>query len=310
MADRFSQILFDCTWGDVRLHVSTIEDELGRAIAVHEFPDVDGGATEDLGKRLRRIRAQIVFFPLPNEPQDAFIDRFNAFQRLVNDNHAHDFAHPLTGGFSARIETARVSMNGDDRDWIAVDAAFIEDGTDPEVISGAAGLPEILDGSIDDVAAASANLSSALDAYNAGAGTSLSTDVGETAVETTSGWSPDVNFRDLQVQMEQLASQINDATEDLELTTDPRRWAIYDALNQLGAACVAAFEAASAVAPRIFEFTTRAPLPLLAIAQATYGAKEASARADELRSLNDIRNPALVPAGATLRGYVPTKKAA
>ena len=113
-ADRFIALI-----DDFPLDVETIRDGFEKAIAVYEYPYVDGADTEDLGHKARNIRLRCYFLGDQYESHKDFLSHLD--QRELFELH-----HPKYGLLAVRIPS--VSVNHDDRlDTAEIDIELIED---------------------------------------------------------------------------------------------------------------------------------------------------------------------------------------
>lgn len=284
----------------VVLDILSCEDSAGRALVEHKYPHRDGADTEDMGAEARTTSLRLCFFPHAKRP-----DPYGDFLRLVklkDQGKPQKFTHPLTGTYDARVREFSFTVDPAQRDTIMVTMTVIEHSTVRAVFEAAEGSP-LLSG-VEEVTAASANLSAALEAEE------LESTVGDECVEEVSTWAEDdLGVRDINLSVVALSNRISEETDRLDLATDIKRWPVLKAMHHLHHNVVRAAAVITARSPRFVEIRVDMTAPLLVIAARYYGASEAGDRAEQLSKLNVVRNPARVEAGTILKAQAKTAPA-
>lgn len=298
--DIWESLLFEASFGGIRIDVQSTSDANGRVLATHQSPHRDGAAVEDMGGEARVTRCRVIFFQVSDD--DDPHDRFAFFLAAKNRGATLTFVHPISGSYKAKIGQFDWSANADERGVIAVDCSFHEDADEPEIFGLGAGAPNL--SGVDEVDAAAASLSAAIDEVNAALGLELETDVGEQSLalaEELAAGGDDLTARDVNLKLVALSNEIQAATDELEVATDIDRYPIMVALSNLHYAVRRAADAVIEKTPRIIEIRVAAPTPLYTIAARTYGADEAEERFEQLIRLNSIRDPSVIPGGTVLK---------
>jgi prophage DNA circulation protein len=122
--DLWESILFEATFGGVRIDVQSTRDQLDRAVVEPELVHVDGAELQDKGGKARRTEARIIFFPVG--PGDDPMERLHRFIAL-KDAGPQDFVHPIFGTLRVRVPNCTASATADERDAVVLDVTFVED---------------------------------------------------------------------------------------------------------------------------------------------------------------------------------------
>lgn len=113
MADRLGTLSID----GFELDAETIRDSFEKAIAVYEYPYIDGADTEDLGHRARRISIRCYFL-------GENYARHEEFLAHLDSRELFELNHSKYGLLQGRIDT--VSVSHDDRlETAEIDLAFV-----------------------------------------------------------------------------------------------------------------------------------------------------------------------------------------
>lgn len=309
--DIWEQILFECSYGSIRLDCQSTTDRNGRVLATYESPHKDGARQEDMGAEPRTTRCRIIFFQLAAD--DNPHERFAFFKDLVHQGETQTFTHPISGSYRAKVDDFTWSATAEERGVIYVDCTFNEDSDEPATFDIGPGSPSSA-GSID-VAAASAAVQVELDSINDEGLIddpyyepleSDALDESVTLVETWELADPnDLSPSSVSTDLARVTNQLQDLTDEWELATNLDRYPLMVAVSNLIYTLRLAASSFVEDVPRFFEIRVTAPTPLMLIAQRTYGGEEAEDRFYELIRLNDIDNPAMIDAGTVLRAQSP-----
>lgn len=288
MADYWSEVLFEASWGGVPLQVVDVKGPAGRAVMEHKGPNRDGAEVEDLGRDSRPATFTIQFV---GEKEH---DDYTRFMTLVALGRPQTLWHPLRGQYEAWVGAADVSASADQRDTLVMTVTFYEDRRSPAVVEVGMGSPS--ESAIDSVDAAAAELEGA--ATNAGLTTTLPDD----ARELVALWNEAERTTDeVANEIDALAADVDAFAEDAELAYDTETYPVLVAASNLLDAVKSAGEAILTTSTQMMEITTKAEGPLLSILTGIYGAADALTHEAEVLEANEIANPLCVEAGRTLR---------
>jgi hypothetical protein len=280
------------SFGNLRLWVSSMSSSIGRTQVVQTPARGDSHGLDDRGRELERTQCEIVFCQIPSEP-DHHLDRYATFKEMVAEGKPQVFTHPLHGSYRAVIGDCQVVAEGADRVVVQVDFLQLEPPIEVfEVATGATAL-----------AGPEATATAAAAADSALAEADLESDVPGEASAMVEGWE-DSEAPAATVYAEAGASirAIDDLIESLQLATDLTRWPAYRAMVQLRARVRDAAAAAAQTSASLMEFVVEVPTPLRVILATVYGADaDIEDLTRQVRELNGIRVPGLVPAGVTLK---------
>ena len=99
-----------------------VEDEIGRALARHEYPNRPGADIEDLGREPRQITLRAVFYSTELAKRDALI-------KAIETPGSGTLNHPVWGSITVNCERSRCKHTAQFRDYAEMDLTFIEDST-------------------------------------------------------------------------------------------------------------------------------------------------------------------------------------
>jgi len=305
--DLWEDVMHEASFGGVRLDVLSARSTAGRALARHVYPRRNGAQLEDAGAEPRVDHCRLIFFQ--RSAADNHLERLAMFHEAFVDGGAHTLVHPLLGSYQAKISTFDLQADAEPRDVVMVDVVFEEHADEPAIFDIGAGSPAL--SGLEEVSASAAAMDAALDDVAAATGDDVWTSVGTRAVTAATAWEaadPEdpTTFRDINLEMVSLTNDIDREIDRLELATSVERYPIWVTMVGLRATLRKAVEALAERSPRIIEITVTAPTPLLVIAARTYGGDEAEWRCDQLRRLNDIRNPNRVETGTVLKAQAPS----
>jgi hypothetical protein len=283
-------------FGEVRLYLADLDSDVGRSLVVHEPARGDQFEVQDRGLQLRRASCEVVFCPVPSE-KEPHLARYAAFLKLVEDGKPQVFTHPIRGSYRARVGECRETLS--DANEIRLSVEFLQIEPPVQVFDATAGAAPIA--GPEAVATAAAKTDQELGAKG------LSSSTPADARTTVEGWTTlgEADTRAVYLQAASISSQIEQTIATLELATSLDRWPAYRNMVLLRATVLDAAEAAASESARVFDYLVSVPTPLRVICARVYGATEAEDRARQVRQLNDLRSPGLVPAGVTLKMPVP-----
>lgn len=306
----WADFLHQASYAGIEFDCLMTRDSFRRAIVAREFPHTDGGQLQDMGAAPRRTEVRAIFFERRAIEGEDFeisglnhLQRYAAFLAACRQGGTNDFVHPITGSHRAQVESFDAEAVGEEDDQIGVDVVFLEDGTAPAVFQVGTGLLPF------DAGTAAVEVEAEqLDALLAASG--MESDVpGETSA-LASSWAgnAELTVREVNLQLATAASNIDQATEDLELVTNVQAFPIYRSFQRLAWRLRQAAASFRSQQPQLITITLQADLPLRVVATDNYGAREADQRYGEMMRLNDIDDPSLIPSGTRLRA--PARSAA
>lgn len=288
----WEKVLYEATFAGIRLDVTSSNGDRSNSVAEHRSPYKAGSRVEHTGED-PWVESLSLIFTGPDH-----LERYEAFLRAKAKPDPQLLIHPIHGSKYCLVASCSESISPDRWDTIDVQATFIEHSPLIGVVGPGAG--RSLDAEVQNVAAEAARLDSAL--ADMGAESAVPARAGSIAA----GWkAPSTTLRKVNLEVVSIANDIAALTEALNVATDIRAWPVIRSLELLQSNVRNAGEAFAATTPRLMEITVLEPVPLLTIAARTYGAKQANARYEELRSLNDVKNPARVEAGTVLKAQSP-----
>lgn len=285
--------MFAAKFGDLPLLVTRhADDGDGRDWVIQSPANGSGHVLQDRGLRQRRTACSILFCDEPGV--GAYLDRFLAFRELARSERPRLFVHPVHGAYQAAVVDLSYSVEAQER-CVRVECVFVAMEEPRAVFDVGAGVnpaagPE------------------AVEAYAAATDAALeevdeASDVPTSCVSTVTEWSqaevPEA--REILADMARLQADIDDMIETTQLATDLSRWAAYRQAVNLRDAVARAASSVTAETQRISELTVSTAEPLLTICARVYGATDAEDRARQVRKLNGLRRPGLVPAGTVLK---------
>lgn len=281
---------FEASYAGFPLRITSIRTEDGRDIVVQSPARGSKHFLQDRGKKFGRVEAEILFVDEPRK--GSFVDRFNAFRDLIDEDPA-PFSHPILGVYLARCEGGSHSSDAEKR-MITFSVAFLPEEDPPTVSKVLAGVSPIAGVQAVEVAAAEAE--AALDDLK------LSSDVIDSSIDRVTGWgeAEDLDSQDVIVGVESLTGEINDAIATMELTSSLERWPAYQSMISLAYSVRRAAQAFTSSSQVASPLTVEDAEPLLAICARVYGGDRASDMADKVQRRNRLRTPGLVPRGTVL----------
>lgn len=131
--------LREASWRGISFPVISIQQQLTQDLATHKKVDRDGARIEGTGLNPSNFSCKIPFINTliraKNETwKDLFPARFIEFFNAFKDRSTGIFVHPLYGDLKCKPSTWTDNLNGDQRDGIFVDVAFIATTEDDELV--------------------------------------------------------------------------------------------------------------------------------------------------------------------------------
>ncbi len=301
MSSVWANFLHQASYGGVEFDCVTTQDSISRAVARREYPRTNGANLQDMGAAPRVTRCQVIFFERePIDGEDFFqsnknhLERFDAFYKATQQGTPQDFVHPITGTYRALVEEFEFGASADEEDTIIADVTFVEDTTAPAVFEAGSSSPF-------DSGTASVQVQAEITEdlmEERGISHSFAADIG-TIVDAWES-NPLLTVREVNLQLQSIASTVDEVIIELEMTTDIRRYPLYRATQKLLWTVRQAAESFREQQPQLITITTTVNIPLRVLVTDYYGAAEAASRYREVMRLNDIDDPSLILAGTTL----------
>lgn len=296
-----ANVYFNAMWGDIAMLINTIDTDRGRDVSVQSPSLGDQHVLSDRGQRLRTTTCEILF--CDQSGLEPFLERYDAFCKLVEDGEALLFSHPLDGVYRARVSDVRVNADSNEL-CVKITCTFLREGEVKRVFPAEAGSSGIA--GLESVTTAATATQAELDALTDVPGTNAAADaltVPATCTTQVTAWSEadQLDSQQVFVDVATLTKQIDDAIAALALTSDLSRWSAYRQMIMLRYAVVRAAGAFTVGARAMFDLYVETPRPLIAICAEVYGGVLAIERAQQVAKINRVRTPGLVPAGTTLK---------
>jgi prophage DNA circulation protein len=112
--------LHPASFRGLEFEVASTEDDIERATVVHEYPYVDGGVVEDMGRCARPIRMQAVFYG------EDYENRLQAFLDAIDAPGTGELIHPVFGAIQAQFIRASILHDGSAPDSARLALEFLE----------------------------------------------------------------------------------------------------------------------------------------------------------------------------------------
>lgn len=131
-----AEVLYESSWGSIRLFATDIETEAGRTKVVHDLTNGDVHPVQDRGRRARRAKLKLAFddfgpaFPAP-------LEAVRALEAAVASGQSAMFSHPMLGSYVAGV--GDFTWQHDASDNFTADCEFIPDGDVPAISPAGAG---------------------------------------------------------------------------------------------------------------------------------------------------------------------------
>lgn len=286
MAARF----YAARYGDQSLVLTSYSGEVGRDYAVQSPSRGDDHRTQDRGRKINRVEAEILF--IHQAGLAPYLDRWLAFRTLAESPAPSLFVHPIEGSYLAHVHDLRFRV--DESPHIVATCTFVPPGVFAPVAAVGAGVapqagPEHVEVLVDrcDTQLAARGLTSSAPAAAL-----------EAAVRWAEADEPDA--RAIAVELASLTTQIDQAIADLDLVTDLSRWELYRSMVELRYTLSRAAASVASETEEVSRYTLAAAEPLRVLCARLFGAAAAVDRARQVQRLNGLRSPGLIPAGTTL----------
>jgi prophage DNA circulation protein len=119
--------LFDslktASYKGVAFDFQDVSDQVGNAIARHEYPNRPGADLEDMGRQARVIELKAVFLGADG------LARRDALLKKIEEGGTDALIHPVWGTIQCQCEMANVRHSHSGRDYCEIDLRFTEDST-------------------------------------------------------------------------------------------------------------------------------------------------------------------------------------
>lgn len=131
-----AEVLYESSWGSIRLFATDIETEAGRTKVVHDLTSGDVHPVQDRGRRARRVKLKLAFddfgpaFPKP-------LEAVRALEAAVASGQSAMFSHPMLGAYMAGV--GDFTWSHDSSDNFTADCELIPDGDVPAISPAGAG---------------------------------------------------------------------------------------------------------------------------------------------------------------------------
>lgn len=292
MSDVWADHLLDASFGGIDLFVVTGQDSIDRALVRHSIPRAEGSRQQDMGSEARETRCTVLFIEETGQISN-HIERYERFVEKCNDGDPHEFVHPITGSYPARVEGFRGDWSAGERDLITVECTFVEELEDELLAPDITIFPSF---SLPELEVTVAELNAAFEAAT------IDSSIAFDALDMALGWdsNPLLTVRQINTQLEAFTSTVANLETSLELQADLALYPVMRAINLLMRNVRTVAEYFKRNEPALIEVEVRSDVPLLVFVTDLYGASQASARYDEAQRLNDIDDPSLLRAGTVL----------
>lgn len=297
-------------FGDMELHGNLMQmvDSHKPRNAVHEYLKRDGAQIEYMGRGPKRFRFMVSFIG-PN-----FRKQYLNTMAALDRNPKGLLVHPLLGSIPAAYDGTEGATVDISRaiDSIDLPIAFIEDRVDTNLEREAEDARSV-NAKEAAVTGKSATLTAAIAIYGSVVEaaveilTETAEEYAEVAAASVNDTTPDTS---LSTRLGDVAAYANSAIRAIldddtdEDATDASKFEAIDAVEQLFAACLEMDEAIGTQRPPMTEYTVAVTIGIGALAARIYG-RDATAKIDEILSLNRIQTPHAIPGGTKLRLYLP-----
>lgn len=326
MSDVWSQILQTCKLGGLELPVATLRRTGGFSFARQKYPFRPGQDVEDTGREPLRFTLTVPLFEgMTLEGGSAlYPGRYEELMFLCVDSARAgevEYIDPVLGPYRVKIATFNADDNSNDRDGglftIELEERIAEEEslrltlseTGGNALSRASELGEDVDARLEERGVTKSDLSQGFkDAGYPLEGEEVAWPEGEVfSSAVTSGFAAmsagALAVDDVAAQVDRFTGRVDavlafDALEELDA------WSARSSLVRLRETFSRAAERLVASdSRRITTFVTTGSTNLYRIAQQLYGDAR---QADSIARLNAIANPLAIPAGTTLRVWVPS----
>lgn len=282
--------LFRSAWGSVELWLSNIETDEGRKLVIQEYTRGNVPNVQNTGDSVKTARVTMLFDEMRGQAETGE-ERLNSLIALKELGKPQLFTHPIHGTYLAEIGEFTHSVN--ESGVITGNATFVATEEVGAVTVDPIGVS--LDGG-------GAALTARAD--------QLDTELADVEIDgTASGLARAANdvfdqaasARDVLVQVSSVSDVINQEIADLKLDADIALWPAMKAYVMLGDATRAAADAALGDNNSLMTIRIDSPTSLRRLCAEIYGGTDAESGYQDALQLNDIRTPARIPSGTTLR---------
>lgn len=282
---------FVASFGGVAMHVSSVSTERGRDVNVNSPTSGDVHALTDRGKRANTTTLELLFVDRPNLPP--YLDRYDAFVKLVEESPLQILSHPLDPAYMARAAQLAIAADSG-RLEVRATCTFHREDRVPMVLPAEAGTESYVGR---ESVVAQADIANA-----AIAAQGISSTVPAAAAATVTAWdeAEEIDSNQVLLEVSSLTQQIDAAVLELDLETNLDRWEVYRAMVELRYSIVRAGEALTAAAAKVFEVFIDQPQPLRVIVAEVLGTKSIEEDVADVTQMNRLRTPGRVPAGTSL----------
>lgn len=278
-------------FADIEIGVTSLNHESGQDWAESSPTSGDQHVLQPRGQRIRRTPCELAFVG-PD-----FEDKLRKFDEAAGKDEPALFQHPLRGSYLAICKDWVYAIN--EMAGIATGSCVFVEYSPPRAVEPiSAGVVSIAGPGAMRVAVQRASAAAA----KAGLGFFGSL---LSALEAVEEWAAeDSDLRSVQTKLTAVVDRIN---QDLALLKPStwESWSLYRSMLRVRYQLVQSGQAVIADSQNIVEVVLEENEPLISFARRIYGGEQALARAEELRQLNGIKTPGMVPGGTRLKVMPP-----
>lgn len=289
---------FACAWGKVRLWLTSIETDEGRDVAVQQFTRGNVPHLNDSGDVPKIARCELLLEHDMLGETKSPREKIEDIRLLKLTGKPQLFTHPLYGTYLAYLQDFRYAVDecGNFTGSVSFVAAEEVDAVtvDPIGVS--------LDVAADSIAVRNQELLDELESVD------LSSDVPDKATAAAATFDSDsATARDKLVALSSTTDRMWEEIEEKQLAADVALYPLLRTYVMLGEAIRAGADTSLGDLGAYMTIKISEPTSLRRLMADLYGASEAEARRQEAIESNDIRTPARMPAGTTLRLRQPAR---
>lgn len=277
-------------FADIEIGIKSLSHEGGQDWAESSPTRGDQHVLMPRGRRMRRTACEIEFVGRD------FEKKLSAFDQAVTKDEPALFVHPLRGSYRAVAKDWTYSVS-DVADYASGSCVFVEYESPRAVTPVSAGVVAI---------AGPGAMRVAVQRTIAAAGNDrgLIATLGAALAAVEEWAAEDSDLRSVQTRLSSLTSTINAKLDSLKPTTW-ESWKLYRELLRTRAQLQSAGEAVVAEYSVLIDAETTTAEPLIAFARRLFGGAQARERAEEIKRLNGIKTPGMIPAGTKLKVMPP-----
>lgn len=279
--------MLDARFADIPIGITSLSHEGGQDWAESSPARGDQHVLQPRGQRLRKTSCELAFVGAD------FEEHLAKFDEAASLDEPALFVHPLRGSYLAICRDWVYAIN--ETGNIATGTCVFVEYSPPRAvtpisagvvsIAGPAAMRVAVERSTAAASAASLPTPSSLAA----------------ALAAVEDWSAnDSDLREVQTRLSATVDRINEDLAKLHPSTW-EAWALYRSLLRARSQLVQSGQAVVADTDNLLEVVTERSEPLISFARRIYGGAQARERADELKRLNGIKTPGMVPSGTRLR---------